>query len=373
MKDTSIIFAIITTTSIATGSEECNFCQDESAVKDPNKVVYEKTCKDWLAMAINNTDPRLCGEYKYIGSKCGCNNSPPDSGCNFCPDGQLTKPKRTLPEFYFTLANMNITVTCEESQQMVQYTFDKDDSVCGVQQSVSASYCGCSNAADMICPICEQGKDGISGEEAPPFTFTTATGSNTTIDDYSCLDAEFVSNMPDLVDTDGCNQIRDQISDVCCVKESVIEGGDMNEEGEDGEDPCPTSVVNLKKCAESSNAIGCNGWWGKWGTQDAWDKVYINVTNCEEASLALCESGAFVGCCEEELGISIQCSNKMRGFGDCPLMTDTSCASDGGGDVEQEEVKVPEEEMETSTSAAYVSSICGSIGIGAASIVYYWM
>ena len=119
---------------------------------------------------------------------------------------------------------MNITVTCEESQQMVQYTFDKDDSVCDVQQSVSASYCGCSNAADMICPICEQG-EGVSGDEAPPFTF-----GNTTIDNYSCLDAEFVSNMPDLVDLDGCNQIRDQISDVCCVKESVIEGGDMNEE-----------------------------------------------------------------------------------------------------------------------------------------------
>ena len=74
MKVTSIIFAIITTTSIAS---KCNFCQEESAVKDPNKVVYGKTCKDWLAMAINNTDPRVCGEYKYIASKCGCNNHHP--------------------------------------------------------------------------------------------------------------------------------------------------------------------------------------------------------------------------------------------------------------------------------------------------------
>lgn len=95
--------------------------------------------------------------------------------CNFCPDGQLTKPERTLPEpeQYFSLADMNITLTCEDSQQMIQYTFDKDDRVCDVQQSVSASYCGCSNAADMICPICDQG-EGISGEEALPFTFTTA-------------------------------------------------------------------------------------------------------------------------------------------------------------------------------------------------------
>ena len=155
--------------------------------------------------------------------------------------------------------------------------------------------------------------------------------------------------------------------------EEVEEGEVMNEEGGDGEDPCPTSVVNLKKCAESSNAIGCNGWWGQWGTQDAWDKVYINVTNCEEASSALCESGAFVGCCEEELGISIQCSNKMRGFGDCPLMTDTSCASDV--DVEQEEVEVPEEKKETindtDPSSAYHLIQSKMIGVGA--IIYGWL
>jgi len=41
----------------------------------------------------------------------------------------------------------------------------------------------------------------------------------------TCLDAESVSNMlgnpnPNSVDSDGCNQIRDQISDVCCVKDS---------------------------------------------------------------------------------------------------------------------------------------------------------
>ena len=74
----------------------------------------------------------------------------------------------------------------------------------------------------MICPICDQG-EGISGEEAPPFTFTTATGSSMIfgVGTATCLDAEFVSNyMPDLVDTNGCNHIRDQISDVCCVKDS---------------------------------------------------------------------------------------------------------------------------------------------------------
>ena len=156
--------------------------------------------------------------------------------------------------------------------------------------------------------------------------------------------------------------------------EEVEEGGDMNEEGGgEREDPCPTSIVNLKKCAESSNAVGCNGWWEKWGTQDAWNEVYINVTNCEEASSALCESGAYVGCCEEELGISIQCSNKMRGFGDCPLMTDTSCASDGGGDVE-EEVNAPEEEKETTNDADHSSAYhliqSKMIGVGA---IYGWL
>jgi len=76
MKVVSIIIFAILTSTIA--SQECNFCQDESAVKDPNKEVYGKTCKDWLDMAINSTDIRVCGEYKYIGQKCGCNNSPPE-------------------------------------------------------------------------------------------------------------------------------------------------------------------------------------------------------------------------------------------------------------------------------------------------------
>ena len=146
---------------------------------------------------------------------------------------------------------------------------------------------------------------------------------------------------------------------------------DINEEGGDGEDPCPTSLVKLKACAESSNAVGCNGWWEKWGTQDAWNEVYVNVTNCEEASSAVCESGAFVGCCEEELGVSIQCSNKIQwGFGDCLLMTDSSCAS--VGDVE-EEVNASEEEEETTNgpdpSLEYHLKR-NMIGVGA---IYGWL
>ena len=95
------------------------------------------------------------------------------------------------------------------------------------------------------------------------------------------------------------------------------------------------------------------------------------MTNCEEASSAVCESGAFVGCCEEELGVSIQCSNKIQwGVGDCLLMTDSSCAS--VGDVE-EEVNASEEEEETTNgpdpSLEYHLKR-NMIGVGA---IYGWL
>ena len=210
-----------------TEETSCKFCQgDDDQLTDPTKMVYGKSCQEWYEMAISNEDAvglsedmhfGKCGEFQFLGSLCGCDNTSPENGCHMCPeDGELGNPERLLPDFDFF--GMQTSITCEESRAMVQYTYPAgDDGFCPVQQSVMADYCGCSVANAKKCDIC--GDDVLSGGEAPPFTLIVGN-STSNITGYSCLDAEYVANVYGKEDV--CNNIRDQVFQDCC--ESAMDG-----------------------------------------------------------------------------------------------------------------------------------------------------
>lgn len=190
----------------------CEICQDGRPVGDPTKEVYGKSCDDWQVMALYNRDPNVCVEFEYLGSLCGCGNTPPEDGCHMCPgDGALGRPERLLPDFDF-FGTQN-SITCEESRKMVQYTYPSGPGFCSVQNSVMADYCGCTVASEKKCDICGTDKM-INGRKAPAFTLIDGDGKSTNITDYSCLDAEYVANLYGQVDI--CNNIRDQVAEDCC-------------------------------------------------------------------------------------------------------------------------------------------------------------
>lgn len=198
---------------------QCQFCQDGTTeLADPTMRVFGRTCEYWQSLALENPDDESCAEFEYVGSRCGCSNTPPDGGCRMCPGGghDVKYPDKRAPKITF-LGVPDVATSCAESTEMIQYIFDDSPSgVCPVQQSVIASYCGCPDANEMVCPVCDEGM-AITQGAAPPFEFETIMGLTLPMKDFSCLDAEYIANAHYLVDSVGCDQIRAQVSDFCCA------------------------------------------------------------------------------------------------------------------------------------------------------------
>jgi len=181
---------------------------------------------DGKKIALGTTDTPLtpCGEYEYVGWLCGCDNRPPEWGCNLCPSGSTTikYPDRPAPEV--TLSGIpGVATNCEEMRLLVQYAFPQDGLICPVQQSVIASYCGCPDANPMVCPLCKERMTIEVGGVAPPFEVETKAGYSLPFMDFSCLDSEYIANAEYLVDETGCDMVRAQVSGKCCVSADSAE------------------------------------------------------------------------------------------------------------------------------------------------------
>jgi hypothetical protein len=208
-------------------ANSCQFCQGNQTpidLIDPEKIVYGRTCSEWQELAYtNNTNPVPCGEFEFVGALCGCSNEPSHLGCQVCPGGasvEQSRAGRDLPDFGFF--GTNITVNCSVSRLMAQYTYPADSIFCPVQQSVMASFCGCPTPNEMICPLCQEEGEEVSGTKmSPQFTFETAS-KNVTESKYSCLDAEYVANVPGYMTDAACEQTRQQVSKGCCVREVTV-------------------------------------------------------------------------------------------------------------------------------------------------------
>jgi hypothetical protein len=189
-------------------------------LEDPNRLVYGRTCDRWQKVALGTTAGSVtpCGEFEYVGYLCGCNNFPPSDGCKLCPSGSeiLKYPARPAPEV--TLSGIpGVATNCEEMRLLVQYSYEKDGLICPVQQSVIASYCGCPDAHPMVCPLCRDRMAIKVGGEAPPFEVETKAGVSVPFTDFSCLDSEYIANAEYLLDQKGCDVVRAQVADKCCV------------------------------------------------------------------------------------------------------------------------------------------------------------
>ena len=213
---------------VSAQEEQCRFCQDgNTELEDPNRLVFGRTCDRWQKVALGTTDGRLtpCGEFEYVGYLCGCDNFPPEDGCKLCPSGSTTLkyPDRPAPEV--TLSGIpGVATNCEEMRLLVQYSYEQNGLICPVQQSVIASYCGCEDAYPMVCPLCRERMAIQIGADAPPFEVETKAGYSLPFTDFTCLDSEYLANADYLVDQVGCDMVRAQVADKCCVSADKVEG-----------------------------------------------------------------------------------------------------------------------------------------------------
>jgi hypothetical protein len=214
------VFIMMNPLLVIAQNDPCTICPNGDPITIPEKALsiqdYEiidscGTLNSTIGLFFqSNTDQ--CDVIQSASSLCGC--PIPEGACYLCGKNSVVQqPDRQVP---YLLTIPALTPTCEFIEAYL-HSISETDSICGVTNAFTASYCGCPDSPPIEGPMCTLCPRGEAVPDANRLLLIEGIPFKT------CGEAEQAAALYLSLDSDTCN-IFQSVSSLCgCETSSLLE------------------------------------------------------------------------------------------------------------------------------------------------------